>query len=68
VLHIKISNWNYSNQKGNKYTALNLNNTIHNNMLNWINHVQRMVPGRIPEQLMDYEPSGRGPKLCWRDK
>jgi hypothetical protein len=36
----------------------NLNARIQNNRLNWIHHVERMEPERIPAQIMDYAPRG----------
>jgi hypothetical protein len=42
----------------NGLNIFNLNNRIQNSRLNWIYHVERMEPGRIPKQLMDYATRG----------
>jgi hypothetical protein len=39
-----------------KRNMYNLNNIIQNNGLNWMHHVDRMEPERIPKPLMDYTP------------
>jgi hypothetical protein len=52
---------------------VNLNNKIQNtNKLNWIPHVERMEPEGIPEQVIDYMPTGTRsigrPMLRWKDQ
>jgi hypothetical protein len=42
----------------NELTIFSVNNRIQNNRLNWIYHVGRMAPERIPKQLMGYAPGG----------
>jgi hypothetical protein len=37
----------------------NLCNSINNNRLNWIRHIKRMEPERLPKQLMDYSYTQR---------
>jgi hypothetical protein len=55
----------------NKLTTFNLNNTIQNNRINWIHHIERIEPERIPKQLMDHTPRGkrtfRRLMLCWKN-
>jgi hypothetical protein len=57
---------------GNKLNIFNLNNTIENNRINWIHHVERMEPEHILKRLMDYTPTSRGTrsighlKLRWK--
>jgi hypothetical protein len=56
----------------NELNIFNLNNIIQNNRLNWIQHVERMNPERIPKQLMEYTLRGTTSigcqKLRWKDK
>jgi hypothetical protein len=53
-------------------TVFSVNNRIQNNRLNWIHHVGRIEPERIPKQLMDYTPRGirsiGRPKPRWKDQ
>jgi hypothetical protein len=42
----------------NELKIFSANNIIQNNRLNWIHHVGRMEPERIPKQLMYYTPGG----------
>jgi hypothetical protein len=56
----------------NELKIFSVNNRIQNNRLNWIHHVARMEPERIPKQLMDYTPRvtrsiGRH-KSRWKDQ
>jgi hypothetical protein len=56
----------------NELKVFSLNNRIQNSRLNWIHHVGRMEPERIPKQLMDYTPGGTRsigrPKSRWKDQ
>jgi hypothetical protein len=56
----------------NELKIFSINNIIQNNRLNWIHHVGRMEPERIPKQLMDYtrrvtRSIGR-PESRWKDQ
>jgi hypothetical protein len=47
----------------NELKIFSVNNRIKKNRLNWIHHVGRMEPERIPKQLMDYTPRAGIPNL-----
>jgi hypothetical protein len=44
---------------------------IKTKQLQWYGHVQRMVEGRLPKEVMEWRPSGRRkrgrPKLTWAE-
>jgi hypothetical protein len=56
----------------NEQNILNLNKIVHNNRINWIPHVKRLKPERIPRYLMEYTPTGTRsaglPKLYRKDQ
>jgi hypothetical protein len=79
LLEIKVNEPDYRNEYQirntvirNELKVFSVNNRIHNNRLNWIHHVGRMEPERIPKQLMDYTPRGTRsngrPKSRWKDQ